>query len=125
MSWMCKEIQAELLIFKECLFFQNCRDAGDFPRGSDTRVRKWFRRKWLLPRFTSTGHCIILPYITTGSYLDLLPPVIALYTVIIVLPISCYIPQRSLYCALYCSRRSLPISQRILSFITALRINRW
>ena len=61
----------------------------------------------------------------SGSYLDLLRPVIALHTVIALLPISCYIPWRSLYYALYCSRRSLPISQRILSFITALRLHRW
>ena len=91
---MTKLIMFSINVLKGCLFIFpkldfSRADAGDFPRGSDARVRKWFKRKWLLPRFTSTGHCVLLCY----TYLVLHAP-------IIVLRCHCI----TLYYALYCSR---------------------
>ena len=66
---MTKLIMFSINVLKGCLFIFpkldfSRTDAGDFPRGSDARVRKWSKRKWLLPRFTSTGHCVLLCYLS-------------------------------------------------------------
>ena len=78
----------------------NKRRCRGFSQGVRYTSRKWFKRKWLLRRFTSPGHS------DTHS-----------------LPLSGYMFQ-PLCCALCCASGSLPISQRILSNAT-VPCTRW